>query len=189
MEQHKYHGGMTHSRVWIWRPLDSLSHPITWHSLVTYPEAHLGQSMLALLGTSESPLSSQAPGSDSCPLLAASHILAYTYTACLPLCHQLADSPSQRGPSPLSAHCQAGPGTAVVRTHADHTVPPQTRDPYSPAYVLTSLPLPNALAKNKVKSYQAARVAGCKEGRTGKFKRKLATGALAMGEILTPHRS
>lgn len=121
-------GNDPYSRVWIWRPLDSLSHPITWHSSVIYPEAHLGQSTLALLGTSQSPLSSQAPGSDSCPLLAASHILDYTYTSCLPLCHQLADSPSQRGPSPLSAHCHTEPGTAVIRTHADHTVPPQTDD-------------------------------------------------------------
>lgn len=127
------HGEMTypgtHSRVWIWRSLDSLSHPITWHSSALYPEAHLGQSMMAFLGTSESPLSSQAPGSGSCPSLAASHILDYTYTSWLPLCHQRADRPSQRGSSPVSAHCHTGPGTAVIRTHADHAVPPETSDP------------------------------------------------------------
>lgn len=126
MEQHKYSREMTypgtHRRVRIWRSLDSPSHLSNLHSSVIYPEAHQGRlSMMALLGTSESSFSSQAPGSDSCPLLAASHILTYTYTSCLSPCHQLADSPSQRGPSPLSAHWHTGPGTAMVRTHADHT--------------------------------------------------------------------
>lgn len=53
--------------------------------------------------------------------------------------------------------------------------------------MLTSLSLPIILAKNKVTSYRAAHMAGCKEECMVKFKCKLATRALVMGEILMPH--